>query len=440
MVIPTYIINLKSRPDRRENVLKEFESKSEFDITIVDAIKHDVGAIGLWSTINHIIGTLAGSSDFFLVCEDDHQFTENYSLEILNRCLEEAIAKEANILCGGVSWFEDGYPVSNNLFWVKKFSGLQFTFIFKGFYSKILSSNFNQYDAADYKISDLASRKYFIHPFISAQKEFGYSDVTSKNHQTERVEELFSTTERNAASIRRTVSFYKSIPNIAEANSQVDFETVTIPTYIINLAERKERKKHISDQLIGKKEFDVTVVNACKHTIGAVGLWQSIRKVIGMAIDNNDDVIIICEDDHEFTYNYNKEFLFKNIIQAHEQGCDYLNCGTGKFDFAIPISTNRLWVNHCLSTQFIVLYRKFFQRILDESYDDTIAADLKLSEMTNHKMILYPFISFQHDFGYSDVTEIHNQQKNLVKDMFSLSESRLDAISKAMTDHKTFSL
>lgn len=38
MIIPTYIINLKSRTERKENVIKEFEGKKEFNITIVEAI------------------------------------------------------------------------------------------------------------------------------------------------------------------------------------------------------------------------------------------------------------------------------------------------------------------------------------------------------------------------------------------------------------------
>lgn len=184
-----------------------------------------------------------------------------------------------------------------------------------------------------------------------------------------------------------------------------------------------------------KKEFDVTIVHAVKHEIGAVGLWKSIRNVIQLAIDNEDDVIIICEDDHEFTEDYSKEFLLKNVIEAHEQGCNYLTGGTGKFDFAIPVAENRYWTNHCLSTQFIVLYRKFFQKILDEPYDDTIIADIKLSEMTSHKMILFPFVSLQHDFGYSDITSIHNEQKGLVQSMFAVSQKRLAVIQQSVLRH-----
>ncbi len=374
--------------------------------------------------------------DYFILCEDDHQFTEHYNYELLTQCIKEAKNNNADIICGSVSWFEDAIQISERLFWTKKFSGTQFIIIFRKFYQKILDANFEEYDAADYRICSLSNNIYFIHPFISVQKEFGYSDATTRNDGTNRVEELFATTESNVSALKEVKRFYKELEsNTVKNHALFDFDTISIPAYIINLPERTERREHIINQFKGKKEFDVTIVHAVKHEIGAVGLWKSIRNVIQLAIDNEDDVIIICEDDHEFTEDYSKEFLLKNVIEAHEQGCNYLTGGTGKFDFAIPVAENRYWTNHCLSTQFIVLYRKFFQKILDEPYDDTIIADIKLSEMTSHKMILFPFVSLQHDFGYSDITSIHNEQKGLVQSMFAVSQKRLAVIQQSVLRH-----
>ena len=151
------------------------------------------------------------------------------------------------------------------------------------------------------------------------------------------------------------------------------------------------------------------IVDACKHDIGALGLWLTIRKIIRLALKNDEDVIIICEDDHEFTKDYHKDTFIQNIIEANEQGADYLSGGTGGFYLAIPISKQRFWVNPCSSTQFIVIYKKFFEKILNEPFDDHVIADILLSEITSHKMVVYPFISKQKDFGYSDVTLIHNE-------------------------------
>ena len=85
-----------------------------------------------------------------------------------------------------------------------------------------------------------------------------------------------------------------------------------IPTYVINMKERLDRKKHIIGEFKGRDEFDVTYMDACTHTIGAVGLWNSIVRIIRLAIENEDDVIVICEDDHYFTEDYSKNFLIEN--------------------------------------------------------------------------------------------------------------------------------
>jgi len=434
--IPTFIINLKRRIDRKKNIEKEFEGRSEFIITFIEACEHSIGAVGLWKTMKNIIQVaIANNFDYILICEDDHQFTENYSKDWLLHCIDEVRKKNADILIGGVNWFEDAVPVSNDLFWVNIYNGNQFIIIFNSFYNKILDAVFSEHDAADYKISALSSNKYYIHPFISVQKEFGYSDATSKNNGTNRMEDLFVNTSAMSQMLKDAKNFYDKLSK--NTAIQIDhFENTIIPVYIINLAERPERLEHALKQFNGKTEFDVTVVNACKHEIGAFGLWQSIRKVIQLAIHNDDDVIIICEDDHEFTKAYSKEYLFTDILQAHDLGCDYMSGGCAKFDLIFRISERKFWTNYCLSTQFIIVYRKFFEKILNEPYDETVVGDIKLSQMTSNKMILYPYISCQKEFPYSDVTSIHNEEKGIVQRMFSNSERRIEQINPFFIEHK----
>lgn len=75
-----------------------------------------------------------------------------------------------------------------------------------------------------------------------------------------------------------------------------------IPTYIINLETRKERRKHIYEEFRNKNEFKIEIVNAVKDEIGAVGLWKSIIKIIKIAQLAKDEIILICEDDHMWSY------------------------------------------------------------------------------------------------------------------------------------------
>ncbi|HOZ84835.1 MAG TPA: hypothetical protein PK191_05055 [Niabella sp.] len=48
---------------------------------------------------------------------------------------------------------------------------------------------------------------------------------------------------------------------------------VSLPTFIINLAARTERKEHIRKEFAGRCEFNVSIVDAVSHTIGAIG-WR----------------------------------------------------------------------------------------------------------------------------------------------------------------------
>lgn len=201
-----------------------------------------------------------------------------------------------------------------------------------------------------------------------------------------------------------------------------------IPTYIINLKDRSERKKHILTEFDGREEFDVTIVDACEHSIGAIGLWNSIVKIIHTAIDQDNDVIIICEDDHYFTEDYSKEYLIENILNAHKQGADILSGGIGGFGYAVPTAKNRYWVDWFWCTQFIVIYKKFFQKILNYDFKVDDTADGVISQLSNNIMTLYPFISKQKEFGYSDITQGNKDNPNLISQHFQRADSYLSAI------------
>jgi hypothetical protein len=205
-------------------------------------------------------------------------------------------------------------------------------------------------------------------------------------------------------------------------------ESFCIPVYAINLPQRIERRKHLEKQFSGKTEFEVTYIEAIQHKIGAIGLWESIKKTIRLALERGEDIIIICEDDHTFTESYSTGFLFSNIIGAERQKAEILAGGISSFGIAVPVDTNRYWVDKFLATQFIVLYKPIFQKILDYHFRDTDAADMVLSMISNCSMVVYPYISYQYDFGYSDVTKIHNDKPGIMTNMFKQANAKLSLI------------
>jgi hypothetical protein len=425
-MIPTYIINLDKRTDRRANILKEFSGKDEFNVMFIAPIKNSVSTVSLWLTIQHIISSVEMEEQYIIICEDDHQFTAAYSKEFLLYNIAEAQDRNADILSGGISGYTNALQIDDTLFWMQKFSGLQFTVIFKSFFQEILSADFNTNNTADHKISDLSENKLLIYPFISTQKEFGYSDITLSNNQQGRVDLLFTDTSLHLNTLKEVAMFYKLMNDKPDDD---DYNNITIPTYVINLPERNERKAYIKKQFEGKDEFEVTITEAIKNTNGALGLWLSIRKIIQIAIANDDDVIIICEDDHQFTPQYSKDYLIKNIIDAHYHGADMLSGGIGHFAQAMPISQNRFWIDIFYSTQFLVLYRKVFQKILDNPFDGQVTADDFLSNIASNKMVLFPFISTQIEFGYSDVTN-RNNEPGFVESLFANTINRLEILKR----------
>lgn len=219
-------------------------------------------------------------------------------------------------------------------------------------------------------------------------------------------------------------------------NSSSQYDDIILPVYVINLDFRTDRLQHIQDQFKDKPEFELNIVKASKSKNGALGLWRSIVKVVRMAQEKDEDMIIICEDDHQFTENYTKDFLIDSILEANEYGANILIGGIGGFKNAIPVTDAICWVDSFWSTQFVVVYKQFFDKILTEPFrhkNDT--ADGKFSEMTSNKMSIFPFISIQKDFGYSDVSDTPKNEKGLsVDELFVDSGAKLKRIY-AVRDH-----
>ncbi|MDY3943120.1 MAG: glycosyltransferase [Alloprevotella sp.] len=208
-------------------------------------------------------------------------------------------------------------------------------------------------------------------------------------------------------------------------------KNISIPTYVFNLPERKERRKHIVEQFTNKPEFEVRWSETYKHKIGAVGLWQSIRHAVADTVERNeDDIVILCEDDHLFTEHYNRDRFFEQIIHAASLGTHLLSGGISGFQNAIKLQYENLyWVDWFWATQFIVLFRPSFEKILQANFSDTDVADEFLSKILSNKLVIHPFISVQKEFGYSDISDLNNRD-NFLRDLFQKSSIELDNYSR----------
>lgn len=204
--------------------------------------------------------------------------------------------------------------------------------------------------------------------------------------------------------IKRVENNYGIIEKV-ENEKGAEADSFYIPVYAFNLKSRPDRLAHLQHQFEDKPEFKVTHITAIKHDIGAIGLWESICKAVAMAQKQNEDIIVLCEDDHEFTQYYSVDYLLSNIAEAYAQGAELLNGGIGGFGNAVPVDTNRSCVDWFWCTQFVVLFAPIFSKILNYDFKEGDTADGVLSHIADSPQVMYPPISTQKDFGYSDIIQ-----------------------------------
>ena len=209
--ISVYTPNLPQRTERKKSITEQFEGKDLFDVNVVCPIPDKVASNSLWRTFFGVVEKESeNGSDFFIFCEDDHVFTDEYTDAFLLDRIKEADGMEADILSGGVSWMRDALQVRDHLFWMERFNGMQFTVIYKRFYDKILATQYDETQkyVTDVFLSTLSDSIFVMFPYISVQKEFGYSDVTEKNNKEGYVESLFEKTEKTLTILNKVRNHY----------------------------------------------------------------------------------------------------------------------------------------------------------------------------------------------------------------------------------------
>ena len=104
--------------------------------------------------------------------------------------------------------------------------------------------------------------------------------------------------------------------------------------------------------------------------------------------------------------------------------------GIGGFGTAVPVAFRLYQVDWFWCTQFMVIYSSLFDSILSYQFQDNDTADGILSYITPKKMVIFPFISAQKDFGYSDVTLSNKEHPGRIREHFAESNLRLSLIEK----------
>ncbi|KQB98618.1 hypothetical protein [Pedobacter sp. Hv1] len=198
-------------------------------------------------------------------------------------------------------------------------------------------------------------------------------------------------------------------------------------TYIINLEKRTDRKLNIEKEFSAHQEFEITIFKAVERQRGALGLFQSFQKIVELAVEKELDYVIICEDDHVFTSNYNKHLLNAQIKLGQELEFDALLGGMSNVHDALFFNPNLVWVGGFTGLQFTVVFKKFYAQILPFTLGQK-PFDLELAYLSDHIYCCYPTISTQRSYGYSDATTENNDMQ--VESYFETCNQKLDRLYK----------
>ena len=70
--------------------------------------------------------------------------------------------------------------------------------------------------------------------------------------------------------------------------------------------------------LRGSRSFFFSVVEAIHENPGLLGLWKTMKHILKEFVKPDDNLILICHDDHQFTKDYSYETLTQSIHDAEK--------------------------------------------------------------------------------------------------------------------------
>ncbi|SDK92690.1 hypothetical protein SAMN04487898_11342 [Pedobacter sp. ok626] len=182
------------------------------------------------------------------------------------------------------------------------------------------------------------------------------------------------------------------------------------PVYIFNLPERKDRLEVIRKQFEGRTEFNIQIVHPEIDSNPRRSLWRTLVKVLTNRIsDENLQYIIVCEDDHLFTKDYSPDLLDLAIKSALDLNADVLLGGVSWQKYPYQVMKHLFFITEFTGLQFTVIFRNFFNTILHADFSKKPIADKLISSLSDDKYLIYPPVSVQKEFGYSDVTPMNNR-------------------------------
>ncbi|GEM_PF-6416761 len=206
----------------------------------------------------------------------------------------------------------------------------------------------------------------------------------------------------------------------------IDFENIAIPVYGLTLSDASNISDFIN-QFHGKTEFDLTII-----ATSITDFWNAVQDCVRKSMKDGDELIIICSERHSFTKDYHRDIFFKDTIRTQGMGCDILLIGTNGFNHAVPISDTLFWIDKFENAEFIVIYRKLFNKILENHITHPTISNC-LSHLASNIICTTPFMSL-----YSRKTSLDQDGEmidNFSHESYHIASEKLSLYSKIYTKY-----
>ncbi len=201
--------------------------------------------------------------------------------------------------------------------------------------------------------------------------------------------------------------------------------------YILNMPQRKERKVSVGREFEKKKElFKTTFVCPVENKNPRVSHWHTFLQLVAKAKQQGLPGFVFCEDDHVFTSDFDESLFSDTVGEADMLGADILLGGVSWMDAPVQVRKHLFWLNRFNGTQFVIVFSRFYDRILSSQYDERrVVTDFHISSNSENIFVAYPFFSVQKEFGYSDVTPF-NDRDGYVDGLFKATSNGLRIMDK----------
>jgi len=176
-LLPVPDLDMNRQLEQEAQLRREMADRTEFSIQPFAGAGKDVAERSpLQSGQAMVSDAKMKWSDLFIICQTGHVFAEDYSRELLSKCIMDAQERGADLLSGCADRFQFPIQVSDNLFWVKIISGMRFVVIFDRFYEVISGALPEWTDQLEPVFSSLTDRQFIIYPYVSVHQPYLYSE------------------------------------------------------------------------------------------------------------------------------------------------------------------------------------------------------------------------------------------------------------------------